>query len=208
MLGGLWNGEDTPPESNADGKNDRRSITSRSGHVIRLTDTDGEEQIEIIDSSANNSIVISTKDNSIKVSADGDITIKAGGKLTLQADGQLIIKGRPSTSTSDPGGEHVGQPAAKQGDQITATDTHIVIVPDGSGPSRLPHTFDGLLSGELSTDVNIMGKPAAVVGSTASNISDARADAARHVVPDSAEQQGDHPDRQHDGQDQRQARGA
>jgi len=94
VLGGLWNGEDTPPESNADGKNDRRSITSRSGHVIRLTDTKGEEQIEIVDSSANNSIVISTKDNSIKVSADGDITIKAGGKLTLQADGQLIIKGQ------------------------------------------------------------------------------------------------------------------
>ena len=65
----------------------------------------------------------------------------------------------------------MGKPAAKQGDQITATDTHLVIVPDG--PAKpLPHTFDGLLSGELSTDVNIMSKPAAVVGSTASNTSE------------------------------------
>ena len=62
--------------------------------MIRLTDTEGEEQIEIVDSSAANSIVISTKDNSIKLTADGDITIKAGGKLTLQADGKLIIKGQ------------------------------------------------------------------------------------------------------------------
>lgn len=62
----------------------------------------------------------------------------------------------------------MGRPAAKQGDQITATDTHLVVVPDGP-PKPLPHTFDGLLGGELSTDVNIMGKPAAVVGSTADN---------------------------------------
>ena len=64
----------------------------------------------------------------------------------------------------------MGKPAAKQGDHITATDTHLVIVPDGL-PKPLPFTFDGLLSGELSTDVNIMGKAAAVVGSTASNTS-------------------------------------
>ena len=49
VLGGLWNGKDVPPESNADGKNDRRSIMSRSGHVIRLNDKEGEEQIEIVD---------------------------------------------------------------------------------------------------------------------------------------------------------------
>ena len=53
-----------------------RRITSRSGHVIRLTDTEGEEQIEIVDSSGKNSIVISTKDKTITISADADITIK------------------------------------------------------------------------------------------------------------------------------------
>jgi phage baseplate assembly protein V len=94
VLGGLWNGKDKPPESNSDGKNDRRTIKSRSGHVIRLTDTKGQEQIEIIDSSGNNSIVISTKDNTVTVSASGDITVKAGGKLTLQAESDLTIKGQ------------------------------------------------------------------------------------------------------------------
>jgi len=60
------------------------------------------------------------------------------------------------------------QPAAKQGDRIVATDTHIVIVP-GPSPSPLPHPFTGVINGNLSGDVNIMGKPAATVGSTADN---------------------------------------
>jgi uncharacterized protein involved in type VI secretion and phage assembly len=98
VLGGLWNGKDKPPESNSDGKNDRRTIKSRSGHVIRLTDTKDQEQIEITDSSGKNSIVISTKDNSVTVSANGDITIKAGGKLTLQAQDDLTIKGKAVTT--------------------------------------------------------------------------------------------------------------
>jgi uncharacterized Zn-binding protein involved in type VI secretion len=65
----------------------------------------------------------------------------------------------------------MGQPAAKQGDKIIATDTHIVLVPDGPAliPKPLPHPFAGMLSGGLSADVKIMGKPAAVVGSMADN---------------------------------------
>ena len=65
----------------------------------------------------------------------------------------------------------MGQPAAKQGDQITATDTHIVMVPSAGGPvpTPLPHPFVGMLDGNLSSDVKIMGKPAATVGSTATN---------------------------------------
>ena len=61
----------------------------------------------------------------------------------------------------------MGQPAAKQGDQVTAIDTHIVVV--GTGSSPLPHPFAGIINGGLSSDVNIMGKPAATVGSTADN---------------------------------------
>ena len=64
----------------------------------------------------------------------------------------------------------MGQPAAKQGDKITATDTHIVMIPTPAPtPTPLPHPFMGTIDGELSSDVNIMGKPAATVGSTATN---------------------------------------
>lgn len=64
----------------------------------------------------------------------------------------------------------MGQPAAKQGDQIVAVDTHIVIVPGSPPvPTPLPHPFTGIISGALSSDVNIMGMPAATVDSTADN---------------------------------------
>jgi uncharacterized Zn-binding protein involved in type VI secretion len=60
------------------------------------------------------------------------------------------------------------QPAAKQDDRIRAKDTHIVTVP-GSSPAPLPHPFNGIISGGLSSNVNIMGMPAATVDSTAHN---------------------------------------
>jgi uncharacterized Zn-binding protein involved in type VI secretion len=65
----------------------------------------------------------------------------------------------------------VGQPAAKQGDQVVGTDMHIVLVPSPSGPtpSLLPHPFTGMIDGGLSTDVKLMGRPAAVAGATATN---------------------------------------
>lgn len=65
----------------------------------------------------------------------------------------------------------MGQPAAKQGDQVIATDTHIIMIPSPGGPipTPLPHPFTGMLDGSLSTDVNIEGKAAAVQGSTATN---------------------------------------
>ncbi len=66
----------------------------------------------------------------------------------------------------------MGQPAAKQNDKITAVDTHIVMVPAPPGPpvpTPLPHPFAGIIDGNLSSDVNIMGQAAATVGSTATN---------------------------------------
>lgn len=66
----------------------------------------------------------------------------------------------------------MGLPAAKQGDRVTAMDIHIVLVPSVSGavPTPLPHQFAGVITGGLSHDVRIMGRPAATVGSTADNL--------------------------------------
>jgi uncharacterized Zn-binding protein involved in type VI secretion len=65
----------------------------------------------------------------------------------------------------------MGQPAAKQGDQIVGVDTHIIMIPSPGGPvpTPLPHPFSGLLDGSLSSDVKIMGMPAATLNSTATN---------------------------------------
>jgi uncharacterized Zn-binding protein involved in type VI secretion len=64
----------------------------------------------------------------------------------------------------------MGQPAAKKGDQIVAQDTHIVMIPGTPPtPAPAPHPFKGVINGGLSRNVNIMGKPAATVDSTANN---------------------------------------
>lgn len=60
-------------------------------------------------------------------------------------------------------------PAAKQGDRVTALDTHLIQPPGTSPPVPIPHPFSGLLDGGLSPDVRIAGRPAATVGSTATN---------------------------------------
>lgn len=87
VIGALWNGVDVVPEEFAnDGENNVRFIKSRSGHLIKLDDTDGSEKIEILDKEAKNSIVIDTAENTITITSDKDIVLNAEqGKITLNA---------------------------------------------------------------------------------------------------------------------------
>src|SRR6266571_6118674 len=66
----------------------------------------------------------------------------------------------------------LGQPAAKLGDKVLGIDTHIIMIPSPGGPvpTPLPHPFSGLINGNLSSNVKIMGMPAATQGSTADNM--------------------------------------
>jgi uncharacterized Zn-binding protein involved in type VI secretion len=63
----------------------------------------------------------------------------------------------------------MGQPAAKQGDRVVATDIHLIQPPGPSSPVPTPHPFIGVLDAALSTDVTIEGRPAATVDSIAHN---------------------------------------
>lgn len=63
----------------------------------------------------------------------------------------------------------MGLPAAKQGDKIVAVDFHIVVPPPPATPFPAPHPFNGIIDNGLSSDVKIMGMPAAVQGSKATN---------------------------------------
>ena len=84
VVGSLWNGKDKAHENNSDGKNNNRTIKSRSGHVVRLNDTSGGEQIDVIDKTGNNKIVITSSDNKITIEAQGDIEITSKtGKVTI-----------------------------------------------------------------------------------------------------------------------------
>lgn len=98
IIGALWNGEDAPPETNDNGENNIRVIKSRSGHVIRLDDTDGSEKIEVIDKDEKNTITIDTANGKITIAADSDIEIKGEqGKISLEATEVEIISSGDAT---------------------------------------------------------------------------------------------------------------
>ena len=106
-VGALWNGKDTPPATNDDGKNNVRVIKSRSGHVIRLNDEDGKETVEIVDKSEKNSIAIDTASNTITITSDKDIVLKAAnGTITLDAQ-QIALKS--SADSTDRGERRHGR---------------------------------------------------------------------------------------------------
>lgn len=64
----------------------------------------------------------------------------------------------------------MSKPAAKLGDQVVGQCVHLIQPPPISGPVPVPHPFAGQLNLELSTDVLIENKPAAKVGSKATNL--------------------------------------
>lgn len=123
VIGSLWNSEDRPPETNADGNNNVRKIKSRSGHEITFTDDDaqqqeklaiqtnaghkiilddtsGQEKIEIQDKTGGNSIVIDSAQNSITLESAVTLKLKAqtieiesGTNMTIKANAMLTIQG-------------------------------------------------------------------------------------------------------------------
>ena len=94
IVGALWNGKDKPPKGDivATNKVNQRIIQSRSGHIITLDDTQGEEKITILDKTGKNSIEIDSKTNAMIFKSAGDMTIEAGGKLIIKSQQDLSIE--------------------------------------------------------------------------------------------------------------------
>ena len=97
VLGALWNGKDKLPANNDDGDNNVRVFKSRSGHVIRLDDTDGAEKIEILNGAGTESLVFDTAANTITLSADQDVAIES-------KNGKVKITGQKGVEITAPGG--------------------------------------------------------------------------------------------------------
>ncbi len=85
VMGALWNGQDAPPTSNENGKNDVRLLRSRSGHTITLDDTEGGEKVVIQDKTGNNKIVIDAQENTVTLTSSGALKLEARGDLTLDS---------------------------------------------------------------------------------------------------------------------------
>jgi uncharacterized protein involved in type VI secretion and phage assembly len=97
IIGALWNGKDKSPEKNSDGKNNIKMIKTRSGHTIKIDDTEGKEKIEIIDNSKENKICIDSSKKKISIECGGDIELSASkGKVIIKAQ-EFEIKSSSST---------------------------------------------------------------------------------------------------------------
>lgn len=106
VLGALWSGKDKPPGTNDDGKNNLRVLKSRSGHVVRLDDTDGGEKIEIVDAKGKQSIVFDTAAGTLTITADQDVVIES-------KSGLLKLSGKKGVEITAPDGK--GKLEAGQG---------------------------------------------------------------------------------------------
>lgn len=95
VVGALWNGQEKPPEDNADGENDVRTIRSRSGHEVRMNDsergrveitTNGGRSIVLDDATGSEKITIDDGQNTVEFDAtQGTITVSGGTKVSVEA---------------------------------------------------------------------------------------------------------------------------
>lgn len=85
VVGAVWNGVDTPPES-MDGNNNIRSITSRSGIRVTFDDTDGGVQFTV-ETPGGQKVVCADTPASI------DMTDSNGNQVTLDASGITLNTG-------------------------------------------------------------------------------------------------------------------
>jgi uncharacterized protein involved in type VI secretion and phage assembly len=92
VLGGLWNGQDKPPITNSDGKNDKRIIRSRKNHQLLFDDgTRGvvelaHEKGRKVTFDDDGFTVQDEKGNVVKVNSNsGAMTIEAKGRLNIKA---------------------------------------------------------------------------------------------------------------------------
>jgi len=102
VLGGLWNGSDSPPDAmDGAGKNNRKVLRSRNGVKITLDDSDGQETL-ILETPAGQKVTLKdgpgsveiddSNGNSVKLDTSG-ITVTAAAKVTVNASTAEISAG-------------------------------------------------------------------------------------------------------------------
>ncbi|MCA9605987.1 MAG: type IV secretion protein Rhs [Myxococcales bacterium] len=102
VVGALWNGVDTPPETmDGAGQNDVRSITSRAGHVLTFDDTAGAEKVELktklghtltLDDASGGTVTLEhTNGATIEIDATGTVTVRANAEVKIDAPAGMSV---------------------------------------------------------------------------------------------------------------------
>jgi len=97
VLGGLWNGQDRPPQA-MDSRNTKKVICTRNGVKVTLDDTDGQEVLKLetpggqkmtLKDGPGAVTIEDSSGNAIKLEVAG-ITVTAAAKVTVNA-GQVAV---------------------------------------------------------------------------------------------------------------------
>jgi uncharacterized protein involved in type VI secretion and phage assembly len=102
VIGALWNGSDSPPESmDGSGNNYKKVIRSRNGVKVTLDDQDGQEKL-ILETPGGQKMtlkdgpgsveIVDSNGNSVKLETSG-ITITASAKVTINASQVAVSAG-------------------------------------------------------------------------------------------------------------------
>jgi uncharacterized protein involved in type VI secretion and phage assembly len=99
ILGGVWNGEDTPPntmkENVEDGKVRLRTFKTRTGHQIQFVEEkqNASKAGVRIETANGHQIYLNDSDGSISIESTKDLQIKAVGAIDISAGGNITVKG-------------------------------------------------------------------------------------------------------------------
>lgn len=115
VVGAVWNGKNTPPGSNSDGKNDVRVFKSRKGHVLEFNDSTDSPSVTVslsdkkkvvidqngitLDDNSGNTLKISTQDGSVSIVASGTLSLQ-GNSVSIVSQGTLSISASATLSVS------------------------------------------------------------------------------------------------------------
>jgi phage protein D len=101
VVGGLYNGVDTPPTGpvpvidSGTGQVDRRSMVSRKGHRIDLVDAANGDGIRLQSLDDKLTLIMDQSQTSITLRADGTVTIEGSKGITIDAkQADLALKGK------------------------------------------------------------------------------------------------------------------
>ena len=199
VLGFIYDREHRPPERGTEKRCDSTLLQTRSHRIevtdkegseeIRIESAEGRMRVSIGKSGGikveNELGGINIKCRNFKCEGEGEIhlatkktfalttddTLKISpkGNVNITSDKEVNLKGKNIKMSGTKGVTAEGRQIAVQDDKVMGFDTHIMVVPSGSGTTTvpLPHPFIGKISDKVSEDVKIGNKGAAVKGSKA-----------------------------------------
>ena len=199
VLGFIYDREHRPPESGTEKRCDSTLLQTRSHRIevidkegseeIRIESAEGRMRVSIgktggikvenelggINIKCRNfkcegegEIHLATK-KAFALTTDDTLKISPKGNVNITSDKEVNLKGKNIKMSGTKGVTAEGRQIAVQDDKVMGFDTHIMVVPSGSGTTTvpLPHPFIGKISDKVSEDVKIGNKGAAVKGSKA-----------------------------------------